>query len=238
MRAPRPPLQPPAVALESRATVKLQPDVDIDLGQQHNLDSATQAAERECRHGRSQLGMRADVTAAPPRKGRSFGRVARGASVKRHTGSRQEVGWACATGLGADRRGLAGYPLTDHRQFDILVVGPGWRGSDAIGSTTSARVHHAHRQRGGHKPQQAERVRRIGLLLGVADDPEGQARVTALKQGLQELGWIEGPILLVPVEIIALNVDLLNRVNLSCAISQAKFGRGGRNHRAAQPSVA
>src|SRR5215471_9941725 len=64
MRPPRPPLQPPAVALEPRAAVKLQPDVDIDLGQQRNLDSATQAAERECRHGRSQLGMRADVTAA------------------------------------------------------------------------------------------------------------------------------------------------------------------------------
>src|SRR5215471_5588328 len=62
MRPPRPPLQPPAVALEPRATVKLQPDVD--LRQQRNLDSATQAAERECRHGRSQLGTRADVTAA------------------------------------------------------------------------------------------------------------------------------------------------------------------------------
>ena len=40
--------------------------------------------------------------------------------------------------------------------------------------------------------QQAERVRRIGLLMGVADDREGQARVTALKQGLQELGWTDG----------------------------------------------
>jgi putative ABC transport system substrate-binding protein len=40
--------------------------------------------------------------------------------------------------------------------------------------------------------QQAERVRRIGLLMGVADGREGQARVTALKQGLQELGWTEG----------------------------------------------
>jgi putative ABC transport system substrate-binding protein len=35
-------------------------------------------------------------------------------------------------------------------------------------------------------------VRRIGLLMGTADDREGQARVTALKQGFQELGWIEG----------------------------------------------
>src|SRR5215475_14466944 len=40
--------------------------------------------------------------------------------------------------------------------------------------------------------QQAERVRRIGMLMGVADDREGQARVTALKQGLQELGWTDG----------------------------------------------
>src|SRR5215831_12239913 len=61
---------------------------------------------------------------APPREGRSFSRVARGASVKRHTGSGQEAGLACATELGADRRGLAGHPLTDRRQFDILQCGP------------------------------------------------------------------------------------------------------------------
>src|SRR5262245_41668580 len=39
---------------------------------------------------------------------------------------------------------------------------------------------------------QAERVRRVGVLMGVADDREGQARVTVLKQGLQELGWTDG----------------------------------------------
>jgi len=39
---------------------------------------------------------------------------------------------------------------------------------------------------------QGERVRRIGLLMGTADDREGQARVIALKQGLQELGWTDG----------------------------------------------
>src|SRR5439155_20762554 len=42
------------------------------------------------------------------------------------------------------------------------------------------------------RAQQGERVRRIGLLMGVADDLEGQARVTGLKQGLQELGWTDG----------------------------------------------
>src|SRR5262252_6820602 len=42
------------------------------------------------------------------------------------------------------------------------------------------------------RAQQPERMRRIRVLMGVADDREGQARVTALKQGLQELGWIDG----------------------------------------------
>src|SRR6516225_1157805 len=42
------------------------------------------------------------------------------------------------------------------------------------------------------RAQQAERMRRIGLLMGTADDREGQARVTAFKQRLQELGWTDG----------------------------------------------
>jgi len=42
------------------------------------------------------------------------------------------------------------------------------------------------------RAQQGERIRRIGLLMGTADDPEGQTRVAALKQGLQELGWTDG----------------------------------------------
>src|SRR5262249_21123574 len=41
--------------------------------------------------------------------------------------------------------------------------------------------------------QQVERVRRVGVLLGlVADDPEGQARLARYQQALQQLGWIEG----------------------------------------------
>jgi putative ABC transport system substrate-binding protein len=42
------------------------------------------------------------------------------------------------------------------------------------------------------RAQQAERMRRIGLLMGTADDREGQARVTAFKPTLQELGWTDG----------------------------------------------
>jgi putative ABC transport system substrate-binding protein len=41
------------------------------------------------------------------------------------------------------------------------------------------------------RAQQSERVRRIGVLI-VAGDPEGQVRMLALKQGLQELGWTDG----------------------------------------------
>jgi putative tryptophan/tyrosine transport system substrate-binding protein len=41
--------------------------------------------------------------------------------------------------------------------------------------------------------QQAEPMRRIGVLMGLAaSDPGGQSEVAALKQGLQALGWIEG----------------------------------------------
>jgi len=38
--------------------------------------------------------------------------------------------------------------------------------------------------------QQVERVRQVGVLMAAAaDDPEYQARIAALLQGLQQLGW-------------------------------------------------
>jgi putative ABC transport system substrate-binding protein len=41
--------------------------------------------------------------------------------------------------------------------------------------------------------QQPEQLRRIAVFMDLAEgDPEGQARVAALKRGLQDLGWIEG----------------------------------------------
>src|SRR5215216_5295329 len=41
--------------------------------------------------------------------------------------------------------------------------------------------------------QQAERMRRIGVLMGLAaNDPEGQVLITRWLQALQQLGWIEG----------------------------------------------
>ena len=43
------------------------------------------------------------------------------------------------------------------------------------------------------RAQQRERMRRIGVLMPWAsDDPEGQARIGAFLQGLQQSGWTIG----------------------------------------------
>ncbi len=43
------------------------------------------------------------------------------------------------------------------------------------------------------RAQQSERVRRIGMLGGLAeDDPEMKARIAGLRHGLEKLGWAEG----------------------------------------------
>jgi hypothetical protein len=43
------------------------------------------------------------------------------------------------------------------------------------------------------RAQQREQIARIGVLMGTAaEDPEGQARITAFRQGLQKLGLTEG----------------------------------------------
>jgi ABC-type uncharacterized transport system substrate-binding protein len=43
------------------------------------------------------------------------------------------------------------------------------------------------------RAQQPERVRRIGVLMNLAtDDAEGQARIAAFLQALQQLGWTDG----------------------------------------------
>jgi putative tryptophan/tyrosine transport system substrate-binding protein len=43
------------------------------------------------------------------------------------------------------------------------------------------------------RAQQPGPVRRIGVLMGVArDEPEGQARIRALREGLEKLGWVDG----------------------------------------------
>ena len=42
------------------------------------------------------------------------------------------------------------------------------------------------------RAQEGERIRLVGVLIGVADDAQGQARLAAFHKGMQELGWTEG----------------------------------------------
>jgi putative ABC transport system substrate-binding protein len=42
------------------------------------------------------------------------------------------------------------------------------------------------------RAQQPDRVRRIGMFMGIPDDSEGQARVAVFRQALHALGWTEG----------------------------------------------
>ena len=58
------------------------------------------------------------------------------------------------------------------------------------------------------RAQQAERVRRIGVLMAAtADDPENQTRIGAFHQGLAALGWTDGRNLRVDTRWAATNAD-------------------------------
>jgi putative ABC transport system substrate-binding protein len=60
--------------------------------------------------------------------------------------------------------------------------------------------------------QQGERMRRLGVLMNLAaDDPLSTARVTALAQGLQELGWTVGRNLQIDTRWAAADADLFRR---------------------------
>ena len=66
------------------------------------------------------------------------------------------------------------------------------------------------------RAQQPERMRRIGVLSGVADDQEGQARVAALKQGLQELGWTDGRNIQIETRVASERVVRASSARPSC----------------------
>jgi putative tryptophan/tyrosine transport system substrate-binding protein len=42
------------------------------------------------------------------------------------------------------------------------------------------------------RAQQAGSIRRVGVLMGIANDAEGQRRLEVFRQALQQLGWSEG----------------------------------------------
>jgi putative ABC transport system substrate-binding protein len=62
------------------------------------------------------------------------------------------------------------------------------------------------------RAQQREGVRRIGVLMNrAADDSDGQARLAAFQQGLQELGWNDGRNVRIDTRWGAEDVDLERR---------------------------
>ena len=67
-------------------------------------------------------------------------------------------------------------PMSDIRRREFMLL---------LGATAAAWPLAA-------RAQQPDRVRRVGILMGIADDFEGQARIAVFRQTLQALGWSEG----------------------------------------------
>ena len=62
------------------------------------------------------------------------------------------------------------------------------------------------------RAQQAERVRRVGMLVGIAaDSPDAQVRYAAFLQELQQLGWVDGRNVRIDVRWTAGNLELLGK---------------------------
>src|SRR4051812_3659424 len=62
------------------------------------------------------------------------------------------------------------------------------------------------------RAQQPDRMRRIGVLLSTAaGDPESSARTASFRQGLQQLGWIEGRNLHIAIRWAAGDADLYRK---------------------------
>src|SRR5262245_65382753 len=63
------------------------------------------------------------------------------------------------------------------------------------------------------RAQQAGEMRRIGALMGyAASDPEGQAYVVALQEGLQKLGWTEDRNIRIDARWGALDAETMQRL--------------------------
>ena len=71
------------------------------------------------------------------------------------------------------------------------------------------------------RAQQGEPMRHIGLLTPLAEsDPEGQARILALRQALESLGWAEGRNIRIDYHWSAEDADRL-RVNAAKLVGMA-----------------
>ena len=61
--------------------------------------------------------------------------------------------------------------------------------------------------------QQSERLRLVAVILGVADDAQGHARLEALKNGMEALGWFDGQNVHFDVRYTGGNADNLSSVS-------------------------
>ena len=62
------------------------------------------------------------------------------------------------------------------------------------------------------RAQQPDGMRRIGVLMHLPEnDPEAQARMRAFRQGLQQLGWVEGRNVRIDYRFGAADVDRARR---------------------------
>jgi hypothetical protein len=83
------------------------------------------------------------------------------------------------------------------------------------------------------RAQQSERMRRIGVLMSIAaDDPEGQSRLAAFQQGLQQLGWIGGRNVEIDTRWGAGQADRIRKYcGIACACSGRHYGHRQCNRR-------
>ena len=83
--------------------------------------------------------------------------------------------------------------------------------------------------------QQPERLRRIAMVFGVADDAQGQARLDAFKKGMEALGWFDGQNIQFDVRFTG-NADNVSGISTyhPRAVKQSRFSctRGHRPCRA------
>jgi len=60
--------------------------------------------------------------------------------------------------------------------------------------------------------QQPDRMRRIGVLMGFAEnDSQAQAHIAAFRDGLQKLGWTEGRNIRIDTRWVAFDAELRQR---------------------------
>ena len=80
------------------------------------------------------------------------------------------------------------------------------------GGTAGCALWRRMRGRWARVRSRAQRVRRIGVLMGLAaDDPESQARLAAFAQGLQQAGWTVGQNIRIDYRWGAGNADTMRK---------------------------